>query len=127
MGMRIGWSSLIRETTFGPGISVAVTTATLLQSNAGSRSIARSRACGSVERTVAPNHAPGKTRSSAYLARPVSFSGPSRRSGKADRARPGAGVPGGTITGDSTTGIAGAIEGGATRVVIRASLLLFGR
>ena len=52
------------------------------------------RACASVERIVAPYQAPGKTRSSAYLAAPVSLAGPSRRSGAAPRARPGAIVPG---------------------------------
>src|SRR5438067_109108 len=66
------------------------------------------RACASVERTVAPNQAPGKTRSAAYLASPVSFSGPSRRNGRTGRARPGVGVPEGTTTGVSTTGVGGA-------------------
>ena len=40
-----------------------------------------SRACGSVERIVAPYQAPGKTRSSVYSAAPVSLAGPSRRVG----------------------------------------------
>ena len=73
----------------------------------GSRSSARNRACASVERIVAPYQAPGKTRSSAYLAAPVSLAGPSRRSGAAPRARPGTIVPGSTRTG----------AGGAVRVV----------
>ena len=47
---------------------VAVTTTTRFQSKASSSSIASRRACGSVERIVAPNQAPGKTRSSAYFA-----------------------------------------------------------
>ncbi len=57
------------------------------------------RACASVERMVAPNQAPGKTRSSAYLAAPVSLAGPSRRSGAAPLALPGTIVPGWTMTG----------------------------
>ena len=52
-------------TMFRPGMSTDVTTATLDQSNAGSSSIARSRARGTVERIVAPYQAPGNTRSSA--------------------------------------------------------------
>ena len=42
--------------------------------------------------------APGKTRSSAYFAAPVSFEGPSRRSGAEPRARPGTIVPGSMTT-----------------------------
>ena len=42
-----GWSSTISATTFSPGMSAAVTTTTLDQSNAGSRSIPSSLACGS--------------------------------------------------------------------------------
>src|SRR3954469_8405834 len=53
------------------------------------------------------------TRSSAYLASPVSFAGPSRRSGAAGRARPGAMVPGATISGS------GAARRGATGVSVR--------
>ena len=63
-----------------------------------SRSMASRRAWASVERTVAPNHAPGNTRSSAYFASPVSFSGPSRRSGNAS-IRPRLAAPGLTVTG----------------------------
>ena len=77
-----GWSSTIRATTFSPGMSAAVTTTTLDQSNAGSRSIPSSLACGSVARTVRPCHAPGTTRSSVKRAAPVSLSRPSRRSGE---------------------------------------------
>jgi hypothetical protein len=80
-GTRTGWSSLISETMLSPGMSAAVTTTTRDQSNSGARSIARRRACGSADRIVAPYQAPGKTRSSAYFASPVSFAGPSRRSG----------------------------------------------
>ena len=102
-GTRIGWSSLIELTMLSPGMSAAVTTTTVDQSKAGSRSSATNRACASVERMVAPNQAPGKTRSSAYFAAPVSLAGPSRRSGPAPRARPGAIVPGWMMTasGDS--------------------------
>ena len=102
-GTRIGWSSLIELTMLSPGMSAAVTTTTVDQSNAGSRSSATNRACASVERMVAPNQAPGKTRSSVYFAAPVSLAGPSRRSGPAPRARPGAIVPGWMMTasGDS--------------------------
>ena len=78
---------------FSPGMSAAVTTTTVVQSKAGSSSSATNRACGSVERIVAPNQAPGTTRSSAYFAAPVSFSGPSRRAGGTPRARPGTVVP----------------------------------
>ena len=78
-------------TTLRPGMSSAVTTATRLQSNPGSSSIASSRACGTVERIVAPYQAPGNTRSSVYSARPVSLAGPSRRSGSGT-ARPSLGV-----------------------------------
>src|SRR4051812_45168604 len=92
----MGWSSLIRLTTFSPGMSAAVTRTTVDQSKSGSRSRPTKRARGSLERIVAPNQAPGTTRSSAYFARPVSLSGPSRRSGTAGRARPGAIVPGWT-------------------------------
>src|SRR4051812_7496545 len=53
------------------------------------------------------------TRSSAYLASPVSFAGPSRRSGAAGRSRPGAIVPGATISGS------GAARRGATGVSVR--------
>ena len=83
MGTSTGWSSSIRLTTFSPGMSSAVTTTTRLQSKPSPRSIPSRRAWGSVERMVAPYHAPAKTRSSAYLASPVSLSGPSRRSGGA--------------------------------------------
>ncbi len=93
-GTRIGWSALIELTTLSPGMSAAVTTTTFDQSNAGSRSSATNRACASVERIVAPNQAPGKTRSSVYLAAPVSLAGPSRRNGAAPRARPGHDRPG---------------------------------
>ena len=86
---RIGWSALIELTMLSPGMSAAVTTTTLDQSNAGSRSSATNRACASVERIVAPYQAPGKTRSSAYFAAPVSLAGPSRRSGAAPRRAPG--------------------------------------
>ena len=64
-GTRIGWSSAMLATTFRPGMSSAVTTATFDQSNDGSSSMASRRACGTVERIVAPYQAPGKTRSSA--------------------------------------------------------------
>ena len=107
MGTRIGWSSLIELTTLSPGMSAAVTTTTFDQSKPGSRSSASNRACASVERIVAPNQAPGKTRSSAYFAAPVSLSGPSRRSGATPRARPGAIVPGRMTT----------APGGSVRVV----------
>src|SRR5436190_24188930 len=77
-------------------MSAAVTRTTADQSKSGSRSRATKRARGSLERIVAPNQAPGTTRSSAYFDRPVSLSGPSRRSGAAGRARPAAIVPGST-------------------------------
>ena len=80
-GTRIGWSSAMLATTLRPGMSTEVTTATFDQSKAGSSSIASSRAWGTVERIVAPYQAPGKTRSSAYRACPVSLAGPSRRVG----------------------------------------------
>ena len=73
---------------FSPGMSSAVATTTFDQSMSGSSSIATSFARASVERIVVPNQAPGKTRSSVYFAAPVSFAGPSRRSGKPE-ARPG--------------------------------------
>ena len=82
-GTRIGWSALIELTMLSPGMSAAVTTTTVDQSKAGSSSRATNVACASVERIVAPYQAPGKTRSSAYLAAPVSLAGPSRRSGAA--------------------------------------------
>src|SRR4029077_18938324 len=41
----------------------------------------RRRARASVDRIVAPYQAPGKTRSSVYLAAPVNLAGPSRRRG----------------------------------------------
>src|SRR5215203_2082300 len=85
-------------TTLSPGMSAAVTTTTDDQSNAGSRSRAVNVACASVERIVAPYQAPGKTRSSVYLAAPVSLAGPSRRSGAAPRTRPGVSVPGSITT-----------------------------
>ena len=90
-GTRIGWSSAMLATTFRPGMSSAVTTATRVQSKAGSSSIASRRAWGTVERIVAPYQAPGNTRSSAYSACPVSLAGPSRRVG-IGTARPGTGV-----------------------------------
>ena len=65
-----------------PGMSAAVATTTFDQSTSGSSSIASSFARASVERIVMPCQAPGKTRSSVYFAAPVSFAGPSRRSGK---------------------------------------------
>ena len=98
IGTRIGWSGLIELTMLSPGMSAAVTTTTDDQSKPGSRSSAANVACASVERIVAPYQAPGKTRSSAYLAAPVSLAGPSRRSGAAPRARPGAIVPGSITT-----------------------------
>jgi hypothetical protein len=52
------------------GMSAAVAMTTLDQSTSGSGSIATRRACASVERIVMPNQAPGKTRSSVYLAAP---------------------------------------------------------
>ena len=70
-----------------PGMSLAVRTTTFDQSKSGSSSMPSSRACGSVDRIVAPYQAPGKTRSSVYLAAPVSLAGPSRRSGSGARAR----------------------------------------
>jgi hypothetical protein len=72
---------LIALTRFSPGMSAAVATTTFDQSTSGSSSIARSFARGSVDRIVAPYQAPGKTRSSAYFAAPVSLAGPSRRVG----------------------------------------------
>ena len=104
IGTRIGWSALIELTTLSPGMSAAVTTTTDDQSKAGSSSRATNVACASVERIVAPYQAPGKTRSSAYLAAPVSLAGPSRRSGAAPRARPGAIVPGSTTTAPARLG-----------------------
>ena len=89
---------LIELTMFSPGMSAAVTTTTFDQSKAGSRSSASKVACASVERIVAPYHAPGTTMSSVYRAVPVSLAGPSRRSGAAGRARPGTTVPGWTTT-----------------------------
>jgi hypothetical protein len=80
-GTRTGWSSLMSETMLSPGMSAAVTRTTFDQSKASSRSSPTNRAWASVERMVAPYQAPGKTRSSAYLASPVSFAGPSRRRG----------------------------------------------
>jgi hypothetical protein len=72
---------LIALTRFSPGMSAAVTMTTFDQSTSGSGSMATRRARGSVERIVAPYHAPGKTRSSVYFAVPVSLAGPSRRRG----------------------------------------------
>ncbi len=107
----------MRLTTFSPGMSRAVTTTTLDQSKAGSRSMAMRRACASVERMVAPYQAPGKTRSSAYFARPVSFSGPSRRLGEA-AARPRASSSGpGANSGEGTAG-RGAVTVRPGRVVM---------
>jgi hypothetical protein len=97
----------MRLTMFSPGMSSAVTRMTLDQSNEGSRSRATKRACASVERIVAPYHAPGKTRSSAYLASPVSFDGPSRRSGD-PHARPAA------ISASRMTSGSGALRRGST-------------
>ena len=103
-------------------MSAAVTTTTFDQSNASSRSSPTKRAWASVERIVAPYHAPGNTRSSAYFASPVSFAGPSRRSGTAPRARPGAIVPGGTTSGSGAVraGATGLVRVGAVRIVIGA-------
>ena len=100
-------------------MSALVTTTTRFQSNASSSSIASRRACGSVERIVAPNHAPGKTRSSAYFASPVSLAGPSRRRGAAGRARPGAGASTGMTSGVASGGAEAGVAtpGGAVRVV----------
>ena len=78
-GTRIGWSLLMLLTMFSPGMSAAVTTTTLVQSKAGSRSSASKVAWASVERIVAPYQAPGTTMSSVYRAVPVSLAGPSRR------------------------------------------------
>src|SRR5688572_16614742 len=83
---------------FSPGISAAVTTTTFDQSKPGSRSRASKVAWASVERIVAPYHAPGTTMSSVYSAVPVSLAGPSRRKGAAGRALPGTTVAGSTIT-----------------------------
>ncbi len=112
-----------------PGMSAAVTTATFDQSNAGSRSMATKRAWASVERIVAPNHAPGNTRSSAYLAAPVSLSGPSRRSGAAPRARPGAISPRRTTraSGALRRGATGVVRLGGVRIVMRLGSTLLGR
>jgi hypothetical protein len=77
IGTRIGWSAWIALTMFSPGMSAAVRTTTFDQSKVGSTSSATKVACASVERIVAPYQAPGKTRSSAYFAAPVSFAGPS--------------------------------------------------
>jgi hypothetical protein len=99
----------MRLTTFSPGMSSAVTTTTRRQSNASSRSIDSRRACGSVERIVAPYHAPGNTRSSVYLAAPVSLDGPSRRSGAGVRTRPG------VVPGASAGMTSGALASGRTR------------
>ena len=65
------------------------------QSKFGSRSMLRSRAWGSVERMVAPYQAPGKTRSSAYFAVPVSFSGPFAAERLRQAAGPGRWCPAG--------------------------------
>ena len=61
---RAGWSALIELTMFSPGMSAAVRTTTRDQSKAGSSSMPSRRACGTVERSVAPYQAPGTTRSS---------------------------------------------------------------
>ena len=58
-GTRIGWSVRMLAMTFWPGMSSAVTTATRAQSKPGSRSMPARRARASVERIVAPYHAPG--------------------------------------------------------------------
>jgi hypothetical protein len=117
-GTSTGWSSWMRLTRFSPGMSALVTTTTRFQSNASSSSIASRRACGSVERIVAPNQAPGKTRSSAYFASPVSLAGPSRRRGAAGRARPGAGASTGMTSGVASGAEGGvATPGGTVRVV----------
>jgi hypothetical protein len=63
-GTRIGWSDLIELMMFSPGMSAAVTTTTLVQSKAGSRSSPSNVAWASVDRIVAPNQAPGTTMSS---------------------------------------------------------------
>ena len=94
IGTRIGWSSLIELTMLSPGMSAAVTTMTVDQSKAGSRSSATNRACASVERIVAPNQAPGKDqvvgvlRGAGELGRALA---PERRSsaGPAGHDRPG--------------------------------------
>ncbi len=101
---RAGMSSWMELTMFSPGISAAVMTTTFDQSKSGSSSSPSRRACASVERMVAPYQAPGNTRSSVYLASPVSLPGPSRRSG-AGVASPSTGAavsPG--AGGDSTMG-----------------------
>src|SRR5688500_10532919 len=100
----MGWSDLIELTMLSPGMSAAVTTMTFDQSKAGSSSSASKVACASVERIVAPYHAPGMTMSSVYRAVPVSLAGPSRRNGAAGRARPETTVPGWT-----TTAVAGSV------------------
>ena len=108
-GTRIGWSLLIELTMFSPGMSAAVTTTTFDQSKPGSSSSASNVACASVDRMVVPYHAPGTTMSSVYRAVPVSLAGPSRRNGAAGRA-----IPGTTVSGWTTMGLAGDVP-----VVIR--------
>ena len=58
---------MIELTTFSPGMSAAVTTMTATSRRRDRGRARRSVACASVERIVAPNQAPGKTRSSVYL------------------------------------------------------------
>ena len=114
-GTSTGWSSSIRLTMLSPGMSSAVTTTTRFQSKASSSSMPSRRACGSVDRIVAPNQAPGKTRSSAYFAVPVSLAGPSRRSGDAGRARPGAGHRCGRMSGVVSAGAAAGVADAGRR------------
>ena len=60
----VDWRRLICTAGAQQGLSLAVSTTTRDQSNAGSRSMPRRRAWAIVERIVCPYHAPGKTMSS---------------------------------------------------------------
>ena len=88
-GTSTGWSSSIRLTTFSPGMSSAVTTTTVDQSNvvveldrrAGGHA---ARSSGSWRRT----RRRGRRDRRRTWPRPVSLSGPSRRSGSAPRRDP---------------------------------------
>ena len=95
-------------------MSAAVTTTTFDQSNAGSRSIASSLARGSVDRMVAPYQGLEDQLPSVYFASPVSFPGPSRRSGSGGRTRPGT-----TASAGTSSGAGAAVRGGAVRTVTR--------
>ena len=88
IGTRIGWSALIEADDVVAGdVGRGHDDDRRPVERRGRARARRTCAWASVERIVAPYQAPGKTRSSAYFAAPVSLAGPSRRSG-GNAARP---------------------------------------